>query len=100
MVVPPGRDEAIGQEVVSGLLQIVEIPDHTYGQWEGLLTKARISAVLDQVDRACWDSETRRELGNLAKDEVLAALQHLLGRKCAHLVSKENPDRTTYREVL
>ena len=100
MVVPPGRDEAIGQEVVSGLLQIVEIPDHTYGQWEGLLTKARISAVLDQVDRACWDSETRRELGNLAKDEVLAALNHLLGKKCAHMILEEHSYRIEYREVL
>ena len=93
MVVPPGKNEAIGQEIVRGLLQIVEIPKHTSGQWENLLAKARLSALIEQVEKAVWDRGTRKELTNLTKDEVLAVLKHLLGSKCAMMVAKDYPDR-------
>ena len=64
------------------------------------MTRSRIAAVCARVEKACWDEETRKNLAELAKDEVLAALNHLLGKKCAHMIDEEHPYRIEYREVL
>ena len=99
MAVPDGVNAAIGKEIVGSLLQIVQIPEDTKNQWEELLERDRISKVLEQIDRACWDRKTRECLGNFAKNEVLAALQHLLCRKCAHMAARGLPNSLEWREV-
>ena len=99
MTVPQDQSAKVGETIKRDLLELVNFENDTK-KWEELLTRSRIAGACERVERACKDLEARDNLAGLPKDEVIAAINHLLGPNCAYFVDDDCPHRKGYKAVL